>query len=363
MTFDIEKLVKPLGECRFRQGMLLRRVAELNLDEEMLFRSETIIEESIRTSAIEGERLDPGDVRSSVARRLGLPDAGLPKKTVGNIEGLVDILLDATLNYNSPLTLERLLGWHAALFPSGYSGIHKISAGSLRNDHNGPMRIVSGPIGREKVLYEAPPAQELAWEMNLFLDWFPGGSDPLDGIIRAGIAHLWFAAIHPFDDGNGRIARTICDMALSRDEKTPVRYYSLSAQIMEERQSYYDSLASATCGTGDITEWLLWFIEMVSKAIERSLEILDRITMKSRFWKTRQGMGLNERQVKAINRLLDAGPDGFEGDMTNRKYAGINHVSRATAQRELAELRDMGILMQNDSGGRSTGYTLRYFKE
>jgi len=360
---DNSKLIQPLGECRFKQGSLVRRISTLNMDEELILRSETIIEESIRTSAIEGEKLDPDGVRSSVARRLGLSDGGLPRVPGKNIEGLVDILLDATQNYYTPLTVERLCGWHAALFPSGFSGIHRIITGKFRDDSKGPMRIVTGPIGKEKIIYEAPPAKRVNQEMDHFLKWFARSDTGIDGIIRAGIAHLWFAAIHPFDDGNGRLARTICDMALSQDENMPVRYYSLSSRILEERSGYYNALASATCGDGDITGWLTWFIGMMSRAIEHSERILDSITVKSRFWKTWDKKGLNERQIKALNRLLDTGQEGFEGGITNRKYAGMNHVSRATAQRELAELRDLGILVQNEGGGRSVSYRLKFFDD
>lgn len=356
--WDSGRLLKPLGECRFKQGVLLRRVNELNMDEELIFRSEAMIEESLRTSAIEGEKLNPEDVRSSVARRLGLSDSGLPKKTGKNIEGLIDIIQDATINFNKQLTIDRLRGWHSALFPGGFSGIHKIITGNFRDDKKGPMQIISGPLGKEKIIYEAPPALILKKEINLFLKWFNDESDEPDGIIRAGTAHVWFAAIHPFDDGNGRLARTVCDMALSQDEKMPVRYYSLSSQIMAERSAYYSRLATATCGDGDITEWLAWFIEMVSKAIEKSLAILDSITLKSRFWKKYSDIDLNDRQKKAINRLIDALPDSFEGGMTNRKYAGMNHVSRATAQRELSELKEMGLLWQNEGGGRSISYRI-----
>ncbi len=361
--WDSSKLMNPLGECRFKQGALLARVNNLKIDEELLLRSETLIEESIRTSAIEGEKLDPDGVRSSVARRLGLSDAGLPRVPGKHIEGLIDILHDATINYNIQLTVERLCGWQSALFPNGYSGIHRIITGRYRDDRKGPMRIVTGPIGKEKIIYEAPPSEKVSKEMDLFLEWFGRDNTGIDGIICAGIAHLWFAAIHPFEDGNGRLARAICDMALSRDEKKPVRYYSLSSRIMAERSGYYNSLASATRGEGEITGWLVWFIEMMSRAIDHSNLILDNITFKSRFWNLYGENNFNERQKKLLNRLLDAGMSGFEGGMTNRKYSGINHVSRATAQRELAELRDMGILVQNEGGGRSISYRLKFFDD
>lgn len=362
-SWDSSKLMHPLGECRFKQGALLARVNNLKIDEELLLRSETLIEESIRTSAIEGEKLDPDGVRSSVARRLGLADAGLPRVPGKHIEGLIDILHDATINYNNLLTVQRLCGWQSALFPDGHSGIHKIITGRFRDDSKGPMRIVTGPIGKEKIIYEALPAERVSQEIDLFLEWFALDNTGTDGIIRAGIAHLWFAAIHPFEDGNGRLARAISDMVLSRDEKMPVRYYSLSSRIMKERSEYYKALDSATSGEGEITGWLVWFIEMMSRAIDHSNLIIDNITFKSRFWSIYGNINLNERQKKLLNRLLDAGMSGFVGGLTNRKYGGINHVSRATAQRELAELRDLGILVLNEGGGRSVSYRLKFFDD
>ncbi len=362
-SWDSSKLMHPLGECRFKQGALLARVNNLKINEELLLRSETLIEESIRTSAIEGENLNPDEIRSSVARRLGLSNAGLPRVPGKHIEGLIDILHDATINYNNQLTVERLCGWQSALFPSGYSGIHKITTGKFRNDKNGPMRIVTGPIGKEKIIYEAPPFNKINKEMEQFLEWFNSNNTSIDGIIRAGIAHLWFVAVHPFEDGNGRLARAICEMALSRDEKKPVRYYSLSSQIMDERSDYYNALASATHGKGEITQWLVWFVKMISRAIDHSNLILDNITFKSRFWNIYEENNFNKRQKKLINKLLDAGANGFEGGITNRKYSGLNHVSRATAQRELAKLRDMGILIQNKEGGRSISYRLKFFDD
>ncbi len=362
-SWDSSKLMHPLGECRFKQGALLARVNNLKINEELLLRSETLIEESIRTSAIEGENLSPDEIRSSVARRLGLSNAGLPRVPGKHIEGLIDILHDATINYNNQLTVERLCGWQSALFPNGYSGIHKITTGKFRNDKNGSMRIVTGPIGKEKIIYEAPPFNKINKEMEQFLEWFNSNNTSIDGIIRAGIAHLWFVAVHPFEDGNGRLARAICEMALSRDEKKPVRYYSLSSQIMDERSDYYNALASATHGKGDITQWLVWFVKMMSRAIDHSNLILDNITFKSRFWSIYDENNFNKRQKKLINKLLDAGATGFEGGITNRKYSGLNHVSRATAQRELAKLRDMGVLIQNKEGGRSISYRLKFFDD
>jgi Fic family protein len=362
-SWDSSKLMHPLGECRFKQGALLARVNNLKIDEELLLRSETLIEESIRTSAIEGEKLDPEGVRSSVVRRLGLSDAGLSRVPGKHIEGLIDILHDATINYKKLLTVERICGWQSALFPDGYSGIHRIITGRFRDDSKGAMCIVTGPIDKEIIVYKAPPAERITREMDLFLEWFGRDNTGIDGIIRAGIAHLWFAAIHPFEDRNGRLARAICDMALSRDEKKPVRYYSLSSRIMEEKSGYYNALASATQGEGDITGWLVWFLEMMSRSIDNSNLVLDSITFKSRFWNIYGGINLNDRQKKMLNRLIDAGKGGFEGGMTNRKYAGINHVSRATAQRELAELRNLGILVQNEGGGRSVSYRLKFFDD
>jgi Fic family protein len=351
-------LLKSLGDCRFQQGSLLIQMRELGFEIQQHARAEVLIEEALKTSEIEGERLDPNAVRSSVVRRLGLPSAGLPAIRDQHADGMVEVLLDATVNHEQEVTATRLFGWHAALFPTGYSGLHEIKIGAWRDDREGPMRVVSGPIGREKVHYEAPPADWLESEMESFFHWWGKSPNEIDGILRAGIAHLWFVAVHPFEDGNGRIARALSDMALAQDENLSTRFYSMASQIMAERDEYYEVLEHTTKGNVDITEWLQWFLECMSRAILPSNELLSNIMQKAQFWKQHVQTELNDRQRKAINSLLDAGPGGFEGAITNRKYAGMTHTSRATAQRELADLVSKGILRPNPGGGRSASYDL-----
>jgi len=351
-------LLKSLGDCRFQQGSLLAQMRELGFEIQQQARAEVLIEDALKTSEIEGEHLDPNAVRSSVARRLGLPLAGLPAIRNQHADGMVEILLDATMNHEQELTAARLFGWHAALFPTGYSGLREIQIAAWRDDREGPMRVVSGPIGREKVHYEAPPADQLKSKMKNFFLWWGKSRNEIDGILRAGVAHLWFVAIHPFADGNGRITRTLSDMALAQDENLSTRFYSMASQIMTERDEYYEVLERANKGNVDITEWLKWFLECMSRAILRSNELLYNIMQKARFWKHYAQRELNDRQRKAINSLLEAGPGGFVGGMTNRKYAGMTHISRATAQRELADLVGKGILRPNPGGGRSASYDL-----
>ncbi|MCK5914138.1 MAG: Fic family protein [Desulfuromusa sp.] len=356
--WDSAVLMKPLGLCRFQQGSLLAQMRELGLDVRQQARAEVLIEEVLKTSEIEGERLDPNAVRSSVARRLGLPTAGLVDVKNQHADGVVEILLDATLNYGKGLTSERLFGWHAALFPTGYSSFHKIRVAAWRDDRDGPMRVVSGSIGREKIHYEALPAAHLESEMNRYLAWWEKSRQDEDGLLRAAVSHLWFVSIHPFEDGNGRIARTLTEMALAQDEALATRYYSLSAQIMADRESYYSILERAQKGDGDISEWILWFLDCMSKAILSSNGLLTNVMQKARFWQNHIQTELSERQRKVINRLLNVGSNGFEGGMTNRKYAGIAHISRATAQRELSDLVEKGIFRTNPGGGRSVSYSL-----
>ena len=356
--WDSTVLLKLLGDCRFQQGSLLAQTRELGFEVQQQARAEVLIEEALKTSEIEGVRLDTQAVRSSVARRLGLPSAGLPEINEPLADGVVEILLDATQNHGSGLTAERLFGWHAALFPTGYSGIHKIQVAAWRDDREGPMQVVSGPIGREKVHYQAPPADRLKDEMKQFFRWWEKSRNEMDGILRSGVAHLWFVTVHPFDDGNGRIARTITDMALAQDENLATRCYSLSSQIMAERDAYYEVLERTNKQDGDITQWLKWFLACMSRAILSSNRLLSNVMQKARFWKRHAQTDLNDRQRKALNRLLDAGPGGFEGGLTNRKYVGMTHISRATTQRELADLVKKGILLQNPGGGRSASYDL-----
>jgi Fic family protein len=355
-------ILKTLGQCRFKQGSLLAKMKGLGLEVKQQARAEVLIEETLKTSEIEGEFLDAKAVRSSVARRLGLPTAGLMVARNQHADGVIDILLDATNaegeEHRKKLTAERLFSWHAALFPTGYSGLHKIHVAGWRDDQAGPMQVVSGAIGREKIHYQAPPATAIAGEIDHFLYWWRVSSDNVDGLLRAAIAHLWFVAIHPFEDGNGRIARTLTEMALAEDENMHTRYYSLSSQIMKEREGYYALLDSTNRGAGYITEWLLWFLECLSRAIEASDLLLNNVLQKARFWARHAQTELSDRQCKVINRMLEAGVEGFEGGLTNRKYAGLAHVSRATAQRELADLVQKNVLLVNPSGGRSVSYSL-----
>jgi Fic family protein len=358
--WDSPVLLKPLGDCRFQQGSLLAQMRELGFEVRQQARAEVLIAEALKTSEIEGVHLNVGAVRSSVARRLGLPSAGLPEINNPLADGVVEILLDATQNHSRKLTAERLFGWHAALFPTGYSGIHKIRVAAWRDDREGPMQVVSGPMGRERVHYQAPPAERVNDEMKRFFSWWNKSRNEMDGILRAGVAHLWFVTVHPFDDGNGRIARTITDMALAQDENLATRCYSLSSQIMAERDTYYEVLEHTNKKGGDITQWLKWFLACMSRAILSSNRLLSNVMQKARFWQRNAKTDLNDRQRKALNRLLEAGPGGFEGGLTNRKYAGMTHVSRATAQRELADLVKKGILRPNPGGGRSVSYDLNW---
>jgi Fic family protein len=317
-----------------------------------------LTEEAVKTAAIEGESLDRGSVRSSVARRLGLPTAGLPPAP-RHVDGLVEVLLDATLSYNLPMTAERLKGWQAALFPTGYSGLHRIRVGDWRATGE-PMQVVSGPVGHEKVHYEAPSGERVQAEMTRFLDWWDDPPAGMDGLVRAGVAHFWFVTVHPFEDGNGRLARALTDMALAQDEKLSARFYSLSSQVMAEREAYYAILEKTQQGDGDITAWLEWFLGCFERAVAGSETLLAGVLLKARFWQRHAGVNLTDRQRKVLNRLLDAGPGGFEGGMTTRKYASLTGVSKATAQRELADLVDQGLLRPNPGGGRSVSYDVAW---
>ena len=356
LTWNTERLLTPLGECRLVQGKFLSRIAGLGFNLDSQAQAEILVEETIKTSAIEGEQLDVRSVRSSVARRLGLPTAGIPVDR--RIDDLVSVLLDATQNFDKPLTPDRFWGWQAALFPSGYSGMHKIKVGGWREGAE-PMRVVSGPVGREKIHFEAPSSGRVDKEMERFLSWWDASKGTLEGIVRAAVAHFWFVTIHPFEDGNGRIARALTDLALAQDDMQRVRYYSLSTQIMAERESYYDILERSQKGSCDITEWLAWFLGSFARAIGRSEEILDGVFSKSEFWRHHAQEKLTDRQKKVINRLLDEGPGGFEGGMTTQKYASMTHCSRATAFRELDQLTELGIL-QREGQGRAVRYEILF---
>ena len=313
---------------------------------------EALTEEVTKSSEIEGEILSREQVRSSLARRLGV-DIGALTPAERNVEGIVEMMLDAAGKYAAPLTSERLFGWHAALFPTGRSGMNKITVGAWRLEEAGPMQVVSGPIGREKVHYEAPKAALLAGEMKVFIDWF-NGTQEIDPVLKAAIAHLWFVTIHPFEDGNGRIARAIADMALARSEKSPQRFYSMSAQIRQERNAYYNILEATQKGDLDITEWLAWFLDCLDRAFGRADTILASVLRKARFWKKHAHQKFNDRQHAMIERVFE----GFEGKLTSSKWAQITKSSQDTALRDIDDLVTKGILAKDEAGGRSTSYSL-----
>jgi len=352
--WDNERILVALGECRLLQGRLLGNVANLGFDLGTQAQVEILAEETLKTAAIEGESLDMRAVRSSVARRLGLPSAGL--RVDRYVDGLVSVLVDATRQFDEPLTEERLCGWQAALFPTGYSGMHKIEVGRWRGAKG--MRVVSGPVGRETIHFEAPPAERVSEEMGRFLAWWQDSRGSMEGLLRAACAHFRFVTIHPFEDGNGRIARALTDMALSQDDHQPMRYYSMSSQIMAERETYYEILERCQKGDGELTEWHAWFLGCFSRAIKRSEALLALVLDKAAFWRIHGHAPLEKRQRKVINRMLDSGRGGFEGGMTTRKYVSLASVSRATALRELNRLLELGIIKQNPGGGRSVSYDL-----
>ena len=347
-----ERLAEPLAAVRHQQGRLIGHMEALgfNLRQEAVL--QTLTEDVLKSSEIEGEKLDPAQVRSSIARRLGM-DIGALKPADRNVEGVVEMMLDATRHYDKPLTDERLFAWHASLFPTGRSGMTKIKAGAWRDDSTGPMEVVSGPIGKEKVHFQAPEAKRLAADMRTFLDWFNANAD-IDQVLKAGQAHLWFVTIHPFDDGNGRIARAIADMALARSENSPQRFYSMSAQIRQERAAYYNILEQTQKGTLDITPWMEWFLGCLGRAIEGAQTTLGTVLGKARFWERIADFPINERQRAVLNRLLD----GFEGKLTTTKYAALAKCSQDTALRDILPLVGRGILIRNPEGGRSTSYAL-----
>lgn len=355
-SWDNSKLVIPLSECRLKQGMFLAKISSLGMPYEQQAHTGILFEEAMTTSAIEGEKLNPASVRSSIARKLGLPSAGLPVDRY--TDGLIEVLLDASRNHSKPLTKKRLFGWHAALFPTGYSGLHKIRVGRWRGPE--PMRVVSGRMGKEIIHYEAMPYDRVDDEMMRFFRWWHESLGNMDGIIRAAVAHFWFVTIHPFDDGNGRIARALTDIALAQDDRQPQRYYSLSSQINADRESYYAVLEQSQKGGVDITAWLLWFLACFSRGIETSERLMSLVLDKAAFWYRHAQTELSSRQRKVINKLLDAGKGGFEGGLTNRKYAAMTRVSRATATRELQYLQGVGVLRRNPGKGRSVSYDLAW---
>lgn len=350
-TWDDSRIIEHLSHARKIQGKILAHAGSIGLETQ----AEILISDVKETSAIEGEKLDPSSIRSSVARRLGLSIAGHPAEQ-RNIEGLVEMLMDATLNFNKPLTAKRLKGWQAGLFPTGHSSIHKIVAGDWRKSKE-PMQVVSGKIGKEKVHFLAPPSKNVSEEMANFLEWF-NSTNKTDGLIRAAIAHFWFVTIHPFEDGNGRIARCITDLALAQDEALNKRCYSLSSQISIEREGYYKILENSQKSGLDITDWIIWFLKTFIRAIENSEEIISRAILVGNFWKTYSVLDLSQRQKKVLQKMLECEPVGFVGGMTNKKYVSITRVSPASAKRDLVDLEEKGLLQRNESGGRSVSYSL-----
>lgn len=343
-------LTTALAAVRHKQGRLVGRMEALGFDIRAQATLLTRTEEVVESSAIEGEVLDRGTVRSSIALRLGI-DIGALAPADRHVDGAVEMVLDATERFDAPLTAQRLFGWHAALFPAGYSGMRKIMVGAWRDDRSGPMQVVSGPAGHERVHFEAPAASRLDAEMTAFLDWY-NSDGAIDPVLKAALAHLWFVTIHPFDDGNGRIARAIADQALARSENIRQRFYSMSAKIRQERRDYY-AILEATQSL-DVTAWLAWFIGCLDRALDGAEVLLANVLRKARFWEHHGGAGFNDRQRLVINRLLD----GFEGKLTASKWAKLTKCSPNTALRDIAELIGRGALTKNAAGGRSSSYSL-----
>ena len=350
--FDLTALAGSMAEVSRAQGVLLGRLADVSMALRDQASLAALTEDVVKTSEIEGEQLNVESVRSSIARRLGV-DIGALAPVDRHVEGVVEMVLDATANCQAPVSRERLFGWHASLFPTGYSGLSKINVGSWRDDANGPMQVVSGPIGRQRVHFQAPPADRLEAETTRFLTWLNGAlNEP--PLLRAGLGHLWFVTLHPFDDGNGRIARAIGDLLLARADGSPQRFYSLSAQIQRERKAYYEILERTQKRSMDVTEWLLWFLETLHSAVDEAQLTLDTVLIKARFWRHWGSMPLNERQVKLLNKLLH----GFDGKLTTSKWAAIAKCSQDTALRDISDLLTRGVLRKADAGGRSTSYVL-----
>lgn len=351
-TWDSAKLSPVLANVRHKQGRLLGKMEGLGFQLRNEASLATLTSDVVKSSAIEGEVLNPELVRSSIARRLGI-DIGGAASINRDVEGIVEMMLDATQCYAVPLTAERLFGWHASLFPTGRSGMHKITVGAWRPAEIGAMQVVSGAIGRENVHFEAPTAEKLESEMAAFLQRFES-RDEMDPVLRAALAHLWFVTIHPFEDGNGRIGRAIADMALARADGTKERFYSMSSQIEAERKYYYLNLEQSQRGTLDVTSWMEWFIGCLERAIAGADETLSKVLRKAKIWDRVNQGPVNERQRAVINRLMD----DFVGKLTSSKYAKLAKCSEDTALRDIRALMERGIFVQNEGGGRSTSYAL-----
>ena len=350
--YDLSAIADQLTAVSHAQGLLMGRLADVGLAVRDQASIATLTDEVVKTSEIEGEVLNADSVRSSVARHLGL-DIGAVAPVDRHVDGVVDMVLDATLNSDKPLSAERLFGWHAALFPTGYSGLNKIITGQWRDDADGPMQVVSGPVGRRKVHFEAPPAHALPKETADFITWANAATGE-PALVKAGLAHMWFVTVHPFDDGNGRMARAVGDLFLARADSSPQRFYSLSAQIQRERKDYYDILERTQKGTMDVTQWLAWFLGTLNRAVESAHSTLEKVLVKALFWQRLAGVALNERQLKLLNRMLD----GFEGKLTSSKWAAIAKCSPDTALRDITQLLALGVLQKSNGAGRSAGYLL-----
>ncbi len=351
-TWDEQKIQVILGKVRHLQGKILGQMSTLGFSVKEEAMLSTLTVDVIKSSEIEGEKLNYEQVRSSIARRLGIEYAGMVHSD-RDVEGVVEMMLDATQNYNNPLDEERLFGWHAALFPTGRSGMLRINAGGYRN---GEMQVVSGAMGKEKIHYEAPSSNKVKEEMDIFLNWF-NANTKTDIVLKAAIAHFWFIIIHPFDDGNGRIARALSDSLLALSDNSSQRFYSLSGQILTERKLYYAILKKVQHSDGDITDWLDWFLNCLYRALNTSEETMQKVLYKSEFWDKHKDTIINSRQRLMLNKILD----GFEGKLKSSKWAKITKCSADTALRDIKDLIEKGILKQEESGGRSTNYDLMEF--
>ncbi len=357
LAYDSNRLAALLARARSESGRLFGKAQSVGADELALVQRDVWSNEAVATAAIEGEALDLAAVRSSVARRLGIrPDfvAVVPR----DVEGLLDVMEDAAAEWDGDLTEQRLCRWQGALFPAGGTALRRVEAGRYRS-HAEPMQIVSGPIGREAIHYEAPPSAAVRAEMRNFLDWFNRtrhGS--LDGFLRAGLAHVWFESVHPFQDGNGRIGRAVVDLALAQDVRAPTRLHGVSAEMRRRQADYYEALNRAQRGDGDVTAWLEWFVNVIADSCRASAAMIDEALVRTRYWSEHRHLDLNERQRKVVNRMLEAGPGRYEGGLTARKYSGTTGASKATATRDIADLVAKGLLAAGDAAGRSTHYNL-----
>ena len=354
LTYDASRLASPLKRARIEYGRLLGKAETLGAEAAIKVERDVWSDEAMATALIEGERLNLPAVRSSVARRLGLAAAEVPASR--DVEGLLDVMQSAAAEWDTDLNAERLCRWQAALFPAGGSALRRIETGRYRTSQE-PMQIVSGPSGRETVHYVAPPSAAVRAEVHSFLEWFNRTRATLDGIVRAGLAHVWFESIHPFADGNGRVGRAIADMALAQDARAAMRLHGLSSELRRRQTDYYEVLNQAQRGTGDVTAWLVWFAETFAAACDASAKLMEESLVRARYWSEHRDVVLNQRQIKVLNKMLDAGPGGFAGGLTQRKYIAMTGISSATAFRDIEELHHKGMLARGGAG-RATHYSL-----